>query len=108
MRSTPFKSKQTRGEDIKIITRKLNSQDTTMVHGLPVTTVERTLADLVAIGTDLSLVADVLQECMRQGKVDIDTLTYLLKPFAGRIGLKKDDGEALCRYLVGEEDVHVR
>lgn len=92
--------KQTQRADVRYRTRALTDDDVTVREGLPVTTVERTLADLVEARTDLSLVADALADATRQGGVDADRLAHLLTPLAVRNGHKKGDGDALLERLL--------
>jgi len=79
--------------------RQLEPSDVTIAHGLPVTTIERTIADLVEDRTDLSLVADVLRDAAHRRRLDTERLTELLAPLAARNHLRKDDGDALLRHL---------
>ena len=67
----------------------------TITHGLPVTTIERTVTDLVEARTDLSLVADVLRDAAQTRRLDTNRLIELLGPLAARNGLRKGDGAAL-------------
>lgn len=92
--------KQTQRADVRYRTRALTGDDVTVREGLPVTTVERTLADLIEARTDLSLVADALADATRQGGVDADQLAQLLAPLAGRNGHRKGDGDALLERLL--------
>lgn len=71
--------------------------DITVVDGLPVTTVERTVADLVRTGHDLSHVAQIASEAARRGTLDTDTLADRLEPLARRNG--QSDGEAFLGHL---------
>lgn len=67
----------------------------TITHGLPVTTIERTVTDLVEARTDLSLVADVVRDAAQTRRLDTNRLKELLGPLAARNGLRKGDGAAL-------------
>lgn len=78
--------------------RRLTQEDLIPVGGLPALTVERTLADLVEIGTDLSLVAGAARDAARAGKlVARDRLASYLGPVAAR---RKSDGRALASDLL--------
>jgi hypothetical protein len=70
-----------------------------MVDGLPVTTIERTIADLVEARIDLSLVAQVMSDAARTHIIDAARLSELLSPLAARHGLRKQDGTALLHRL---------
>jgi len=80
--------------------RLLEASDVTIVSGLPVTTIERTIADLVEARTDLSLVADVLGDALASGRVDVARLEDFLAPLAARQGFGKGDGAALLNHLL--------
>ena len=68
-------------------------------YGLPATTRERTIADLVEDRQDLSTVADALRDATRQSALDIERLTELLAPLARRNGCAAGDGAALLEKL---------
>ncbi len=61
--------KGTRLPDIRLRVRDLTPDEVFPVNGLPALTVERTIIDLIGIGTDTSLVTDALQAAIRQGKL---------------------------------------
>lgn len=92
--------RQSQRPDISYRQQGLEPTDVTIAHGLPVTTIERTLADLVEARTDLILVADVLRDAARTRRLDIDRLAELLGPLAARNGLHKGDGAALLDRLM--------
>jgi len=91
--------RQTQRSGVSYRRRQLDPTDVTIVQGLPVTTIERTIADLVEDRTDLSLVADVLSDAAQSRRLDTDRLTELLAPLAARNHMRKDDGAALLRHL---------
>ncbi|TCK58315.1 type IV toxin-antitoxin system AbiEi family antitoxin domain-containing protein [Curtobacterium sp. PhB136] len=80
--------RQSKHEDVRYSTRQLPSEDVAVVDGLPVTTRERTIADLLSEpGADLSLVADALRDAERaDADLDTDHLVALLRPHAKRLG----------------------
>ena len=92
--------RQSQRAEIRYRQRQLDSADVTIVNGLPVTTLERTVADLVEARTDLSLVADALGDAARMRQLDLNRLAELLAPLAARTGFRKDDGEALLARLM--------
>ncbi|CAB4717287.1 MAG: hypothetical protein F2668_09155 [Actinobacteria bacterium] len=96
--STPVR-RQTQRTAVSYRWRQLDRGDVTIARGLPVTTIERTIADLVQDRTDLSLVAGVLQDAAQRRRLNTDRLTELLAPFAPRNNLRKDDGAALLNRL---------
>lgn len=96
---TTLKRKQTQRGDVRYRTRSLTSEDVTVREGLPVTTVERTIADLVEGGTDLSLVGGVLRDALSQSQLDRNRLVEALSPLASRHGFRSGEGESLLEYL---------
>jgi hypothetical protein len=96
--STPVRRQSQRSE-VSYRKRRLEPGDVTIAHGLPVTTIERTVADLVEARTDLSLVADVLRDAAQTRRLDTNRLTELLGPLAARNGLRKGDGGAVLGRL---------
>jgi len=97
--SSPTRRQSQRSE-IRYRQRVLEARDVTIVNGLPVTTIERTIADLVEARTDLSLVADVLRDATRRRRLDLTKLEELLAPLAARQGFRKRDGAALLNRLM--------
>lgn len=61
--------KTTRLPDVRLRIRPLTPADATSVNGLPTLTVERTITDLLTLGTDTSLIDDALREAARFGKI---------------------------------------
>ena len=97
--TTPAR-RQTQRADVRYRTRVLPVRDVTVREGLPVTTVERTIADLVEGRQDLSIVGGALRDAARQSRLDVDRLADLLSPLAARNGHRKDDGEAVLQDLL--------
>lgn len=96
--SSPVR-RQTQRPDVRYRLRRLDTDDVTIVQGLPTTTIERTIADLVEERTDLSLVADVLRDAARTRRIDTTRLSELLAPLAQRNNLANGDGDALLGRL---------
>lgn len=92
--------KQTQRADVRYRTRALPGQDITVREGLPTTTRERTIADLVEDRHDLSIVGNALRDAARQTLLDVGRLTELLSPLAERYGHRKDAGAALLEGLM--------
>ncbi len=97
---TTSKRRQTQRAGIHFTIRDLDREHVTIRHGLPTTTVERTLADLVAARTDLTHVAAALGDAMRQGSIDLGELSRQLAPLAARNSLPKNDGNAFVSRLL--------
>jgi len=92
--------RQSQRREIRYRQRTLGPGDVTLVHGLPVMTVERTIADLVEDLKELSLIADALRDASGKRTLDLDRLRELLAPLAERNGFRKDDGQALLDRLM--------
>lgn len=91
--------RQSQRKDVRFRVRTLAAQDVTVVGGLPVMSVERTLADLLDDLGDVSLVAIALRDTDRTGTLDWQRLSHLLTPLAARTGFKAGDGAALLDHL---------
>ena len=97
--SAPIR-RQSQRPEIRYRQRKLDPGDVAIVNGLPVTTIEQTVADLVEARVDLSLVADALRDATRSRRLGLGRLEELLGPLAARHGLRKGDGRALLDRLM--------
>ena len=97
--TTPVR-RQTQRADLHYRRRDLPEEDVTIHDGLPVTTPERTIADLVEDRTDLSIVADALRDASRKSELDLELLADNLTPLAERNGHRKGDGVALLDQLL--------
>lgn|GEM_PF-152752 len=102
--TTPSR-RQTQRPDVRYRTRTLTGDDVTVREGLPVTTPERTIADLVEQRTQLDHVAGALRDAARKSRLDVDRLSELLGPLAKRNGHAKGDGSALLEELL--EAAHI-
>lgn len=96
----PARRQSTRGV-ISYSWRALEPQDIEVINGLPVTTRERTIIDLLNEEGDASIVADALRDAVR-GIYDLDQarLAKLLAPMAARLGQKTGDGIGALAYLM--------
>lgn len=92
--------RQTQRAEIRYRQRNLEDRDITLVEGLPVMVLERTLADLLDEVGELSLVADALSSAVRKQTLDLDRLRELLSPLAERNGFKRHDGDAVLEQLL--------
>ncbi len=89
--------KGTRLPGVRLRIRQLTRDEVIPVDGLPTLTVERTIADLVDLGTDLSLVAGALRDAVRADKlVAAEQLVDYLSPIAMR---RRSDGRSLANAL---------
>lgn len=80
--------------------RGLTDDDVTLVDGLPVTTAERTIEDLLADHVDASHVAGAVKDGYRAGKLDLAALDERVGPYARRYGVKSRDGADLVDFLL--------
>lgn len=92
--------RQSQRREVHYRHRRIAADDVTVVAGLPVTTTEHTIADLVEDRTDLSLVADALRDAATKWSVDSVRLGQLLAPLAARNGFRKESGIALLNHLI--------
>lgn len=89
--------KGTRLADVRLRIRSLTRDEVIPVHGLPTLSVERTIADLIEIGTDTSLVADAVRDAVRADRLTApDRLATYLDRAADR---RKTDGHSLAKVL---------
>ena len=80
--------------------RPLDMNDIEVVGGLPTTSRERTIVDLLEDEGDHSIAADALRDALR-GDYDLDEprLEALLAPYASRLGQRAHDGTGALTYL---------
>ncbi len=92
--------RQTKHAERRLRRRDFAPSDVTLRAGLPVTTIERTITDLIADDEDLSLVADVLGDAVRARGIDLDLLGRNLAPLAQAHGFAAGDGRAFREQLL--------
>ena len=91
---------QTRKEGLVFLKREIEPSDITVVCGMPATTADRTIVDLIAYGEDLSLVAGVLHDALDAGLIsDEDSISEQIGKYSKKRGLKA--GSQLYQYLKG-------
>jgi predicted nucleotidyltransferase len=89
--------RQTQRREVRYRKRLLDPRDVTTVDGLPVLSVGATIADLVEVVGDLSLVADAVRNAARADQLPVpEPLAENLSPVATR---RKTTGQALAREL---------
>lgn len=93
--------KGTRLPGVRLLTRDLTAEEIGFSEeGMPVLSVERTIADLVERFVDTSLVARALAQAVRRGKIhSVRRLVKFLAPLAATNGFPAGDGAALAREL---------
>jgi hypothetical protein len=92
----PHRKQSRRG--IRLHRMPLTESDITIVDGLPATTQERTVADLLRDGHDPDHVAQIIGQGVRRGVIDLPSLTAHLEPLARRHG--QPSGPALVEHFL--------
>lgn len=92
--------RMTRNPAVRLSSRPLEPLDVTVVDGVPVLTVEATIADLIMRGADLSLVGDAVADAKAEKKLRSDqALRTVLAPLTGSLGLADGDADELMGLL---------
>lgn len=94
--TVPHRKQSRRG--VRLHRLPLPDSDVTLVEGLPTTTVERTVADLLRDGHDLDHVAQIVGQGVRRAIIDLIVLAAHLDPLARRHG--RLDGRVLVEHLL--------
>lgn len=77
--------------DVVFHRRKLEADEVTVVDGLLVTSIERTVADVSGRGVDLDHLAEVVRDALASEHVDVGRLAQALAPAAQRLGFATGD-----------------
>lgn len=102
---TSVERKQTRRGDVRIHRGDLERSEWTLVEGLPVTTVTRTIEDLAAAHVDGGHLAGVVRDALTRQQVDDRAVAAVLRQYAHRYGAPLGDGDALLARLVQEAGI---
>ncbi|MEO3861619.1 type IV toxin-antitoxin system AbiEi family antitoxin domain-containing protein [Acrocarpospora sp. B8E8] len=95
----------TREDGVRLHRATLEASDVTIVDGLPVTTAERTVVDLLAARVDGAHVGGVVADTVRQGLTNDERLAERIASFAHSYGLpRSSSGRELLDYLVEQAD----
>ena len=96
-------SRRIRRPDLRLRKGRPPDGDINVVDGLPVTTVERTIADMVADGYDFGHVTDVMRDAVRRRLLDSPGLAERLGAVFARVLPQRRRGLAypLARQLAG-------
>jgi len=96
-------SRRIRRPDVRLRKGRPPDQDITVVDGLPVTTLERTVADMVADGYDFGHVTDVLRDAIRGRLIDSAGLAERLGAVFSRVlpQRRRQVAQPLARQLAG-------
>jgi DNA-binding LacI/PurR family transcriptional regulator len=90
----------TRDETVVLHRARMDAEDITVVDGLPVTTVPRTVVDLLEDRADAARTGAFLAEAAARGLVCVDDLAPRVAAFAGAYGLPAEaSGAELLEFL---------
>ncbi len=92
----------TRDPHVRLRRSTLQTSDVTVIDGLPITTVERTILDLLADHSDGGHVGDVIADALRSNTVDLDQLAPKAGTHAAKYGVRGRDGHALLDHLLNQ------
>lgn len=92
----------TREPDLKLRLATLDENDVTLVEGLPVTTVERTIIDHLADHHDGGHIGQMIHHAVRADQLDVDSLAARVGVYNRRYALKGRDGRELIDYLLDQ------
>lgn len=92
----PYRKQSRRG--VRLHQLALTDDDITLVDGMPTTTEERTVVDLLRDGHEPDHVAQIIGQGVRRGVIDVDDLAGRLEPLARRNG--QANGRALVDHLL--------
>lgn len=95
------KRRQTRRPDVTIHVRKLSRDQWVNLDGLPVTRPSRIASDLLRDDEDPEAVAQIVAESIRRISDYPGIFADSLAPHAASFGLRRGDGLALLRWLLG-------
>ncbi|WP_063740177.1 type IV toxin-antitoxin system AbiEi family antitoxin domain-containing protein [Amycolatopsis jejuensis] len=97
--TTP-RRRSSRDPDVWLRPGDLADEDVTLIDGLPVTTMLRTVCDLLEQHLDGSHVATVIREAVVAGKLRLDELADRITPYARRYRVRPTSGDALLEHLL--------
>ncbi|MDO4290168.1 MAG: type IV toxin-antitoxin system AbiEi family antitoxin domain-containing protein [Eggerthellaceae bacterium] len=102
--------KQTNRENMRYLRRAVDESDVVFVDDLPVTSIERTICDLIESHEDPNLVDELMSDAARKRGYIFDRrrLSELLAPLAFRNGFKKGDGESFAASLISRNVADVQ
>lgn len=90
----------TREPHVRLRRGTLTPRDVTVVDGLPITTIERTILDLLADHTDGGHVGDVIADALRRDDIHLDALAAKAGVHAAKYGVRGRNGHALVQNLL--------
>lgn len=97
--------KQTRRDDVRLHRLPLEPGEWTLVDGLPVTSIPRTIGDLAAARADGGHLASAVRDAITRRGVDDNALAAVLRPYAHHYGAPLGDGEEFLARLLQESGI---
>lgn len=97
---TAPRRRTSRDTDLWFKIAQLEAEDVTLIDGLPVTTVLRTVCDLLDQHIDASHIATIIRQAVLADKIRLDELTERIAPYARRYRVRPNDGGALLEHLL--------
>lgn len=95
-------NRRTTRTDIQLLPWIIDECDVLIADGIPVTSPERTVADLVRLREDPSLLANFVAGMGSRGYIfDRKRSAELLAPLAARNGYRKEDGDTFAENIIG-------
>ncbi|MEU5858890.1 hypothetical protein [Nocardiopsis dassonvillei] len=81
-------------------TATVKENDVVVVEGLPVTTLVRTVVDLLAVHADGGHIGGVIADAEQRGLIDLQQLAERITPQAAELGFAGLDGHEVIEHLV--------
>ncbi len=97
--------RQSRDRDVRFHLATLAAGEWTVLDGLPVTTVERTLVDLARGHLDGGHLAGVVRDAVTTLHLEPGVVARALAPFARRYGAAPEDAQGLVRQFLEEAGI---
>ena len=97
--------RQSRDRDVRFHLATLSAGEWTVLDGLPVTTVERTLADLARVHLDGGHLAGVVRDVVTTLHLEPGVVAQALAPFARRYGAEPQDAQRLVSQFLEEAGI---
>lgn len=99
------KRRQSRLSDVRYRVASYEPDAWTLEDGLPVTTVLMTIVDLAAGHLDGGHLAGIVRDAVVANRVDSESVSEALRPFAHMYGVRLGDGEALLSRFLEEAGI---
>jgi hypothetical protein len=93
--------RQSRRSDVRLHHRAVRPDEWMVLHGMPVTRPSRMAADLLDDKEDPEAVAQVIADALRPVYDYPAAFADAIAPYAASFGLRRGDGLALLRWLLG-------